>query len=136
MSNNLRPTQQQLGKIIDGKEQFMRSGHQILVKRRHKKKMPEWVWSDAEIRKMLLRSFPRLRTNKSQSASAGRWVRIIQLYFRMGKTHGQIAEEMELKYKDVNNLIDRIRRVGRGFCANGTGKKLGARPTGRPKLVR
>lgn len=136
MANNLRPTQQQLGKLIDGKEQFMRSGHQILVERKHKRVTPEWVKSDKKIRELLLRSFPRLLINKRQAALAGRWARVIQLYFRMGKTHGQIAEEMGLKYKDVNNLVDRIRRAGQGFCASGTGKKLGVRPNGRPKLVR
>jgi hypothetical protein len=136
MANNLRQTQRELVKVIDGKEQFMRSGHQILVERKHKKVMPEWAKDDKEIQKILLRSFPKWRTDKKQAARAGRWARVIQLYFRIGHTHGQIAEEMSLTYKQVHDLVDRIRRAGQGFSANGTRRKLGSRPVGRPKLVR
>lgn len=133
MANNLRPTQQELARLIDGKEQFMRSGHQILVERKHKRSIPEWAKSNARIREVLLRSFPGFQKNKNQAARAGRWTRVIQLYFRMGRTHGQIAEEMNLTYKQAHNLIDRIRYAGKGFSASGQGRRLGIRPTGRPR---
>lgn len=136
MANNLRQTQSELAGMMDSKEQFMRSGHQILVERKHKKKQPKWVRSNEQIQNIILRSFPQWRTNALQAQRAGRWVRVIQLYFRMGHTHGQIAEEMGLTYKQVNDLIDHIRRAGRGLRATWGAGKIGVKPVGRPKLVR
>jgi DNA-binding NarL/FixJ family response regulator len=121
MANNLRPTQQELTKLIDGKEQFMRSGHQILVERKHKREIPEWAWSDIKIRELLLQSFPKFRTDKRQAARAGRWARVIQLYFRMGKTHGQIAEEMSIDYNTVKMLIRAIKWSAKGKRTDGSG---------------
>ncbi len=120
--NNLRDTFRELREIVDGGDPFMRSGHQILVERKHKRIVPDWARSDKEIRKLLLRSFPRLHTDKKQAAGAGRWTRVIQLYFRMGKTHGQIAEEMELGYNMVRMIIRATKWAAQGKRTDGSGK--------------
>jgi hypothetical protein len=123
-----------LAKQIDPKEQFMRSGHQILVIRSIQKETPDWANSDAKIQKILLRSFPKLKTNKKQSAAAGRWMRIIHLYFRMKQTRGQISAEMNLNYVTVDTLVRNIKRVAAGCRADGHGI-LGGKPRGRPKVM-
>ena len=122
MANNLRTTQQELIRMLDGKEQFMRSGHQILVERKHKRIVPDWAQDDAKVRELLLRSFPKFRTDKRQAARAGRWARVIQLYFRMGKTHGQIADEMSIEYNKVKMLIRAIKWAAQGKRTDGSGQ--------------
>ena len=121
MANNQRPTYWELAGLMDGKEQFMRSGHQILVERKHKKKIPKWAQDDKQVQKIILRSFPKWRTDTRQSQRAGRWARIIQLYFRLGRTHGQIAEEMKISYDSVRSLIRAIKRVAKGKRTDGSG---------------
>ena len=130
MNNSPSDVARRLRRRIDHNDTFT-SGHQIITIRRTDRVDPEWVKSDAEIRKILLRAFPKLDTDPKQRARAGRWARVIQLYFRRHYTHGQIAAELGIKYRNVNSLIDRIRRAAKGERANGTGK-LG-NPRGRPK---
>ena len=131
MANNLRPTQYELAGVLDNKEQFMRSGHQILVMRSIKKTTPSWAKSDSKIQKILLRSFPKLKTDKNQALRAGKWARIIYLYFRMRQTRGQIAAEMETSYSNVNTSIRNIKRAARGVMTNGRGVMKGK--PGRPR---
>ena len=129
--NNQRNTSQELRNYLDGGDSFMRSGHQILVIRSVKKVIPSWAKSDAKIRKILLRSFPKLKTDKKQAMAAGRWARVIHLYFRMGQTRGQIAGEMGLNYATTDTMIRNIKRAAAGFRANGKGELRGKR--GRPR---
>ncbi len=123
----------ELRESFDGSDPFMTKGHQIIKIRKgwRKKQIPEWATSDKAIQKLVLRSFPKLKTNDKQRQAAGKWVHVINLYFRMGWTRGQAAEEMHLTPKQVKDLIQSIRRVAAGQRANGTGV-LGALK-GRPK---
>src|SRR6266702_4110416 len=103
--NNLKDTSRELRGKMDGSDSFMVGGHQISKIRRISRKVPAWAKNDERIKALLSHSFPRL--NK-QPTGAARWVRVIYLYFRMKMTRGQIAEEMSLTYKTVDNIILRI----------------------------
>jgi hypothetical protein len=127
--SNLRDTGRELRRFFGSSDPFMTGGHQILVERKHKKKVPEWAKSDKEVRLIIQRSFPHWGTNTRQAERAGRWVRVIQLYFRMGNTHGQIAEEIGVNYNTVRMLIRAIKLAAKGRRTDGSGKF-------RPKIRR
>ena len=61
--------------------------------------VPEWVMNDAAVRAVLLRAFPKWNTNPTQHERAGRWARIIDLYFRAGHTALHVA--MILRHDDA-----------------------------------
>ena len=105
-------------------------GYQDAKARTYKRKMPLWTASDAGVQEVLLRAFPKLRTNDAQGEAAARWARIIQLYFRTGYTRKQITEEMDLTPSQINNCLCRILRVGKGLRTDG--KPRGGK-RGRPK---
>lgn len=111
---------EELRGFLDGDDSFM-VGHQIIKKRNRKKIIPEWSKSDKKIREILLRSFPCLESSPSHRNKASRWARVIYLYFRMNHTHGEIAEELNLKYGAVISLIRSIKRSAKGLRADGTG---------------
>jgi hypothetical protein len=120
---------------FDGNDPFMTGGHGILRPRilrpSKRKTLAAWATSDEAIQKILLSAFPKHWTNARQMQRAGRWVRIIHLYFRLGMSSGYIAEETGLKRKNVENMIASIRRVARGLRADNRGLR-GLRRRGRP----
>jgi hypothetical protein len=59
---------------------------------------PEWAMNNAALRALLLRAFPRMETSPTQRARAGRWARIISLYFSQGCTALDVA--MTIRYDD------------------------------------
>ena len=134
MDNSPLGVAARLRKKIDSEESFSR-GHQILKIRRQKRIAPEWAKDDVRIQEILLRSFPKLKTNEKQRARAGRWMRIIKLYFQMGWTHGQIAEELSANLSTIQSLIRSIKRAFKDQKANGTGA-VGYRPRGRQKMLK
>lgn len=117
---------------FDGQDPFMTTGHQIITVRRGTHKIPDWTKDKTRIQKLLLRSFPKMMVDSKQREQAGRWARVIHLYFRMQMTSGQVAEEMELPKKKIYDIILRIQRVSHGRRANGTGL-LELRKKKRPK---
>jgi hypothetical protein len=134
--NNARDTFGELRGSFDGQDPFMLMGHQILRPRvlRPSDRASEWT-SNKEVQKVLLRAFPKLRTDRRQRKRAARWTRIIHLYFRMNMTAGQVAVEMRLKRKTVENLVASIRRVASGRRADNKGMR-GQRRPGRPRIDR
>jgi hypothetical protein len=110
----------------------MGGGHQIVGLRRRKRSVPEWTLNNKEVRKVLLRSFPKLATDPIQRLRAARWARIIHLYFRLQYTYRQVAQELEMMPGSVRTMIISIKRVATGRRANGTGQ-LGISPRGRPR---
>ena len=120
---------------FDGRDPFMTRGHQIIKMRRGNHEIPEWVKDAEKFRKILLRSFPKMATNKRQRAGAGRWVRLVYLYYNLNMTTGQVAVEMKMSIPSVKFTLVCIRRVSKGIRANGTGK-IGERPRGRPRKVK
>ena len=130
--NNLLDVSKQLKNVIDPDEQF---GHQILKIRRPRKRVPLWALDNKKIQQVILRAFPKMDSDPVQRQRAGRWARVIHLYYRLKWSRGQIAKEMSLQYHTVNDLIRSIKRVAAGKRANGKGLR-GQNPVGRPKKVR
>ena len=118
-------TNAQLRRLLDSDDSFLSRGHQIIKIRRHQHKRPEWTKHENQIRGLILLAFPRCEDNdeagKRQRVRAGRWARVIQLYYAMGYTYSQVAEEMGTTSNRVRNLIRHIVNVSRGKRANGSG---------------
>ncbi len=122
----MRP-KKQLGKSLDQNDGFMTGGHQIVHARSYKREVPSWTLNDKTVRRLLLRSFPKLATDGRQRDSAARWGMVIHLYFKMGYTRSQIAEELDTTTERIKGVIRSIQRVSAGRRANGTGKLKGLR---------
>lgn len=111
----------ELRRYMDGQDPYIAGGHQILKIRRIRKRIPDWVNNPAKVQAILLRSFPKLTTDAKQRLRAGRWTRVINLYFRRGWTSRQIAEEMSTTQYSVESIIRSLRRVISGLRADGSG---------------
>ncbi len=137
-NSGLTEANDELRTKIDGADVFF-TGHRIVKPRRGRDRSetfrtcPEWAMSDAKTRELLLSSFPKLATNKKQRASAGRWARIIQLYYRKQMTHGQICTELGLSLPTIFSVIRSINRVASGKTSDKAVARKGSR--GRPKKI-
>jgi hypothetical protein len=136
-SLNLRTALRQLHREMDDSVGVMRV-HRV---RNRKFRIPEWTRNDAEVQNLLLRTFPKLETDKRQREQAAWWAAIITLHWRQGRDSGQIAdlifatESREVRKIFVDRVCDTIKRISRaqkGLRTDGTGRK-GRRPRGRPK---
>src|ERR1700721_1188915 len=78
-------------------------------------KMPEWMKNERDIQSLLLRVFPKLRTDERQRKSALRWLGVIQRYFKMGWSAQDVAEELSITVKKVYDTAQRITRAGAGL---------------------
>jgi hypothetical protein len=132
----------QIRKQIDGDDGFF-SGHRVRsacgAKGKHVgtrgRETPEWTKTNTGIQQVLLRAFPKLAVNPVQREKAARWARVIYLYYRLGYTYSQIAEEMHMHspnekrpYRKVERLIEHIGNVGVGLSARGTPRRKRGRP--------
>lgn len=124
-------TTEGLRTILDSDDLFLTS-HQITKKRSHIKRCPEWVKHDRQIKELLKFVFPRLieKSDKgsAQRKRAGRWARVIHLYFRTNLTYKETAEEMGEKPKTIEGIIRRVLLASEGKRTNGSGvysKKCG-----------
>lgn len=113
-------TTEGLRTILDADDAFL-SGHQIMKLRRQKRPAPEWARHSRQVRGILLRSFPRLDSDPRQRVRAGRWARIIHLYFVLGHTYSEVAEELREGVQSVRSSIQHISNASRGRRANGSG---------------
>jgi hypothetical protein len=118
---------------LDGNEQFL-SGHRIVEARKRKRIYDcTWALDDKKIQVLLLQSFPKLKTNLLQRRRASRWLRIIQLYFKMHYTGRQTAEEMDESIQAIHGTIRSIHRAISNCRAGDSGVRVGK--LGRPKKV-
>lgn len=135
MSNH-RNTSKQLrdSLIFSGEDQFMRSGHQIINSNRSKagpcRKDAAWALDDELVQKILRTTFPKVHTDASQRERAGKWARVIHLYFRSGSSFGDVAAEMGVKPKFVRNVLQKINYVRKGLSTQG--KQRSGKATGTP----
>jgi hypothetical protein len=123
---------QQLRRVFEGNDSFMIQGHQIAGLRRRRRSVPEWTRNNKEIKKILLRSFPKLQVNAKQRAQAACWARVIYLYFVLQWTYTQVASEIAIPPGKAWNVINRIKRAAAGKRANNQGDRS-VRSSGRPK---
>lgn len=138
--SGLGETNEELRTKIDGSDTFF-EGHRIIKQRRGNagnktgvpRTCPDWAKDNAKIRALLLRSFPKLLTDEKQRLKAGRWARVIQMYYRSQMTHGQICNELDLTLPTILSMIRNIDRVVKGKRADGRGNLSGK--VGRPKKV-
>jgi hypothetical protein len=120
-----------LRKFIDGDDTFMR-GHQVVKVRTHDRETPSWAASNKAIRELVERSFPKMSTSKTQKTYAVRWLRIIQLFYRMGLSQSYIALEMNISRDVVKDTLRSIQRASRGVRANNTSARTTVPPSGQP----
>lgn len=115
----------------------MTGGHQILKTAGATKhadrmaKVPLWALDDKEVQRIILTAFPKLTTDQKHRDRAGRWTRIIHLYYRVGLTYLSLADELEEKPEAIKNAIRMIRNVAEHGTTKGTPRK----PRGRPKKI-
>jgi hypothetical protein len=139
--NNEYDNYLKLLKKLDGSEPFMNRGYRILKPRHKVKNVPEWALDDKRVQEIVLKSFPKLSTDPKQREQAGRWVRVIYLYFRREFTIGDIAQVLGKPNEDgskivpislntIRALIRSIKRAASGRSANGSG--ILGRRRGRP----
>jgi hypothetical protein len=97
------------------------------------RKIPKWMHDQENVGEVLLRIFPKSKTNERQRKSALRWLGIILLYFKSGWKAQDVAEELNISKKMVYDTAQRITRAGAGLRT--TGKQRSGR-RGRPKVIR
>ena len=134
MSNDIKYVLKGLLKAFDGNSSFM-TGHQIIRTRTEsrKRKTPAWALDDAFVRDLLLKSFPMLATSSVQRKRAGRWLMVINRYFKSLNSYREVAEEMGESKNAVRFVIRNIYLAVDGKKANGSGKRGGWARNGRPK---
>jgi len=131
LESHTKNSEAQVRQYVDGNDSFM-TGFLVGSARQYKRVVPRWVHNDAEIQKILMSAFPKLKTDSRQRQQAARWFSVIHFYFRLRYTAAQTAEELSLKLSTVNETVRSIKRVAEGRRANG---KLRAGRRGRPKGV-
>ena len=94
---------------------------------------PWWVQETGIINVILGRAFPKLRSDPVQRERAALWRRIIQQYYREGKTRKQVAERLEISENLTRYYIRGIRLVAEGKTVDG--EPRGLRRRGRPKIA-
>jgi DNA-directed RNA polymerase specialized sigma24 family protein len=109
-----------LRRRIDGDDNFM-SAHQIKKIRTRERDIPAWTLNNKEVQKVLLRAFPNLQNSRRMAARAGRWMRLIHLYYRVQMSNSQVAKEMGVNLNTVKMALKAIRRVARGRRADNSG---------------
>jgi hypothetical protein len=124
MSNH-RNTSEQLRELLifSGSDHFMTNGHQIINSNRSHagpaRKDATWALDDAVVQKILRTTFPKVEIDVAQRERAGKWVRIIHLYFRSAMSFGDVAAEMGVKPKFVRNVLQKINYVRKGLSTQG-----------------
>lgn len=115
---------------IDGGDQFMEA-FQIMKVRTIEREIPEWVFSDKEVQRVLLAAFPTQAVNKAARKRAGRWARIIYLYYRMMLPQQIVAKEIGLTEQQLKLTLQRINRVEKGYRTDGKLRVVDTPPTPR-----
>lgn len=137
MASDLKTTRKKdwmkLRRKMDGDDSFMNS-HQIKKIRTMEREIPTWTLNDKEVRVVLLRAFPNLHKDRAAAKQAGRWTRLIHLYYRVQMSNSQVAKEMGEGLNRTKMTLKSIRRVARGRRADNTKIRSLNRP-GRPKRL-
>jgi len=89
----------------------LRTIHRVRTRKRERQ-IPAWALDDKRVRQVILKEFPKLVTNARQRALAGRWARVLYLYFRVCQWDKTIAEVAGCTVRAVEGVIRRAREVG------------------------
>jgi hypothetical protein len=99
------PDHAKLRRKIDGDDRFM-SAHGIKKVRSEEREPPEWAMNDVEVARLLLKAFPKMMDPESkQRVKAGRWARVIYLYYRLNMTYSQVAKEIGVNKNTVLMIL-------------------------------
>lgn len=104
----------QLRHVVDKNDQFF-EGHQINKTRTREKGIPSWATDNKETQALLLRAFPKLKTNAAQRKRAARWATVITLFYRMNLSNSQVAAELRTTVSVIDCLLQRMRHVAKGL---------------------
>lgn len=118
--------------LLDKDDQFI-TGSQISKIRTEEKETPDWAFDNAQIREKLLEVFPKLGIDHKQRARAARWAAAIYMFYRLGMTYSQVAQELNITPIASNRLLARISDAFKGLQASGKNKPRGLRKRGRPR---
>jgi hypothetical protein len=114
-------------------------GHRNVGPRRYKKNIPNWVYNNKFIQDLILRSFPRCKTDGRQRRDAGRWATVINLYYRCRYTYSQIADEVPYMTPcKARGIIRSIQRAASGLRAGSRKPRTnnrGRHPNSRKKKL-
>jgi predicted DNA-binding protein YlxM (UPF0122 family) len=87
--------------------------------RRRMARSPEWTRSDQAVKELLLKRFPNMRTNPTQTRRAAFWLEVIRLYWRDFLKPTQIATQLSVSASKVSATVKRIERAGEGLRTDG-----------------
>jgi DNA-directed RNA polymerase subunit RPC12/RpoP len=80
--------------------------------RKYERQVPLWALDDKKLGAVLRKVFPRLDNDDTQRESAGRWLRIVYLFFRANAWAKAIAISLGCSVRAVESVIRRAREVG------------------------
>lgn len=105
----------QLRKSFDGGDNFIAGGHAVRGggSTNHAQRVanpPLWVNDALKVQALLTKVFPLMVKSKTQRERAGRWARVIQLYYRMGLTRGRVCKIMDVNLNVLNLILLRIEK--------------------------
>ena len=96
--------------------------------------IPAWALNNKTVKELLLMVFPKMSSDRRQRDRAGRWARVIQIYFRAARPASETAHTLGISQKAVYDTVLRIRRAARGLRT--TGRERTAGKPGRPRRIR
>lgn len=105
--------------IVDINDRYLGAHDVRSTARQYEKNIPVQLTTDAGIRKVIARIYPRWQT--AQRLRAGRCARIVYLYYRSPLTGRQCADEVGMPYRAFSTLITKIKRVCEGHRMDGRG---------------
>lgn len=85
----------------------------------YRRELPEWVRSKVGVQKVLLAAFPKLNESLSQRRRAGKWLRVITLFYLQNWSEAQVAAEINESVCRVRHHIAHIDNVANGLTALG-----------------
>jgi hypothetical protein len=133
-TNTRNPDHARLRTMMDGNDFFLKGGFEIKKIRSLERNTPSWALNNTKTQQIILTAFPKLTLNppKGQKAKkahqkriekAGRWVRIIYLYYRMELPRPIVAKELGMSESTLRSTLRNILRVSQGLTVSGETRK-------------
>jgi len=84
-------------------------------------RIPDWCLNDTEVSNLIKSKFPKADKNPYQYKRAKLWAGVIYLYWRVGRTRGQVAADLQVSSLKVRNILRDIKHWRLGMRADGRG---------------